>query len=94
MPQITTMVGVVEVEDTNVRVATCLSYDSATIVYLVVSLFACLSLRLCQWGDEKRMCRTVKTELAPSSNIRVCIRVRPPNQRELALDGGVIVRFV
>ena len=24
-------------------------------------------------------------------NIRVCIRVRPPNQRELALPGGVIV---
>jgi len=38
------------------------------------------------------MSETVRSELKGNGgNIRVCIRVRPPNQRELALPGGVIV---
>jgi hypothetical protein len=32
-----------------------------------------------------------KEPLEEASNIRVCVRVRPPNQRELALAGGVVV---
>jgi hypothetical protein len=37
------------------------------------------------------MVETVKGSLEDSSNIRVCVRVRPPNEREMALAGGVIV---
>jgi hypothetical protein len=38
------------------------------------------------------MADAVRSELKGNGgNIRVCIRVRPPNQRELALPGGVIV---
>ena len=45
-----------------------------------------------QWGDEDKMAEVVRGELKGNGgNIRVCIRVRPPNQRELALPGGVIV---
>ena len=44
------------------------------------------------WGDQDDYCRQAKAELEPSSNIRVVIRVRPPNERELALPGGVCVK--
>jgi len=38
------------------------------------------------------MSNIVRSPLEGSGgNIRVCIRVRPPNQREMALAGGVIV---
>ena len=38
------------------------------------------------------MSKIVRSPLEGSGgNIRVCIRVRPPNQREMALAGGVIV---
>jgi hypothetical protein len=37
------------------------------------------------------MADSVRGPLEEASNIRVVVRVRPPNQRELALDGGVVV---
>ena len=41
------------------------------------------------------MCTRVKGELEEGSgNIRVVIKVGPPNQRELALPGGVIVEVM
>jgi len=43
------------------------------------------------WGNETAMTALVKEPLEDASNIRVCVRVRPPNKRELALPGGVVV---
>jgi len=43
------------------------------------------------WGNQEAMELLVKEPLEDASNIRVCVRVRPPNEREKALAGGVIV---
>lgn len=43
------------------------------------------------WGDQDNMTAAVKSPLDSSSNIRVVVRVRPPNQREMALAGGIII---
>ncbi len=39
------------------------------------------------------MCEEVRKPFdeGTGANIKVVVRVRPPNQRELALDGGVII---
>lgn len=44
------------------------------------------------WGDEDAQIlqATQPMEASSSNNIRVAVRVRPPNQRELAGDGGGI----
>ena len=45
-----------------------------------------------QWGDEDGFAARVKADPGDmGSNIRVVVRVRPPNQRELALPGGVVI---
>jgi len=45
-----------------------------------------------QWGDEDSFAERVKANPdSMGTNIRVVVRVRPPNQRELALPGGVII---
>jgi hypothetical protein len=45
-----------------------------------------------EWGDQDAMMARVKAPYdGGSSNIRVVVKIRPPNEREKALPGGVIV---